>query len=116
MKHKTIKECIEDLLRLQYTTENGESIKDDKAFAELEKLADRNYLLIEHQRGDCIWAMIDNKPTEVIVTSIKVLYGTTSEGIYYTTKKAHYNVTWFDGGEHKADKVFKTKEELLKSL
>lgn len=117
MKYKSIKECIEQLLFCQYTTEDKlHNLKDNLAFKTLEKIADKNYLLIEHQQGDCIWTMIDNKPTEVIVTSIKVLYGTTSEGIYYTTKKAHSNVTWFDGGEHKADKLFKTKEELLKSL
>lgn len=117
MKYKSIKECIEQLLFCQYTTEDKLlNLKDNLAFKALEKIADKNYLLIEHQQGDRLWIINDNKPIEVIVTSIKVLYDTTSEGVYYTTKKAHYNETWFYGGTHKADKLFKTKEELLKSL
>jgi hypothetical protein len=63
------------------------------------------------------WFMEKNKPTEVIIASIRIFYvNTNQDKISYTGKDVKTPVTWLDHQNLFEDMLFKTKEELLNSL
>ena len=66
--------------------------------------------------GDCAWYMNNNKPTKVIITSVEVFWGSSQGRAKYNAEDALNPITWLDHANLFEDKLFKTKEDLLKSL
>jgi hypothetical protein len=117
MEYKTLKEIASQLEFCEYTTlDQLHDLKMNAAFIKLKELAETNYILTDLKVGDNVFVMISNQPTEVIITNIVINYGTVSEGISFTTKLKYNNSTWFDGGKHFREKLFRTKEDLLNSF
>ena len=68
-------------------------------------------------KNDHAWYMKDNKPTEVIISSIEIFYvGTSQDNIKYNGKNIRDSTSWLDNTNLFEDSLFKTKGELLESL
>lgn len=68
-------------------------------------------------KGDHVWYMKNNKPTEVIISAIEIFYvGTNQDHIKYNATDYLNPVTWLDHTNLFEDMLFKTKENLLNSL
>lgn len=66
---------------------------------------------------DKVWYIKSNKPVKVIISSISIFYvNTDQDHIKYTAKDIINAVSWLDHQNLFEDMLFKTKEELLKSL
>lgn len=66
---------------------------------------------------EMVWYMKDNKPTEVIISAIEIFYVDTSQDyIMYKATDAMNPVTWIDHQFLREAVLFRSKEELLKSL
>lgn len=67
--------------------------------------------------GDRVWFMKDNKPTEAIVSGIKIFYvATNQDSIHYTAKRVEGSQSWLDYSDLNEKDLFKSKEELVASL
>ena len=68
-------------------------------------------------KGEKVWYMKNNKPTEVVISSIEIFYvNTNQDHIKYNAKDVINPVTWLDHTNLFEDILFKTKKEILKSL
>jgi len=66
---------------------------------------------------DHVWYMKDNKPVEVIISSIEIFYVNTNQNrIKYNAQNITNPVSWLDHTNLFEDMLFKSKEELLESL
>jgi len=67
--------------------------------------------------GDTVWFMKNNKPIEVIITSIHIFH---SDGnlnkIKYSASNIINSISWIDHENLFENTVFKLKSELLESL
>lgn len=64
-----------------------------------------------------VWYMKNNKPTKVIIPAIEIFYvNTNQDTIKYNAKDVINPVTWLDHTNLFDDMLFRTKDELLKSL
>lgn len=64
-----------------------------------------------------VWYMKNNKPTEVIISAIEIFYvNTDQDQIKYNAKDVISPKTWLDHTNLFESILFKTKEDLLKSL
>lgn len=68
-------------------------------------------------KGEKVWYMKDNKPTEVKITAIEIFYvGTNQDHIKYSAEDCINPVTWIDHQHLHEWMIFNSKDELLKSL
>jgi len=66
---------------------------------------------------DHVRYMKDNKPVEVIISSIEIFYvNTNQDRIKYNGKNVSNSVSWLDHTNLHQDMLFRSKEELLESL
>ena len=67
--------------------------------------------------GDHVWYMKDNKPIEVVISSIDIFeVGTNQNHIKYTARNTIHSVSWLDHQHLFEASLFRTKEGLLQSL
>lgn len=67
--------------------------------------------------GDHVWYMHNNKPTEVIISAIKIFFvGTNQDRINYSAKNATHSVSWLDHTALPETLLYNSKIELLKTL
>lgn len=67
--------------------------------------------------GDHVWYMHNNKPTEVIISAIKIFFvGTNQDRINYSAKSATHSVSWLDHTALPETLLYNSKIELLKTL
>jgi len=67
--------------------------------------------------NDRVWFMKDNKPTEAIISAIKIFYvNTNQDNIRYNAKKVFDSQSWLDYCDLNENTLFKSKEELVASL
>jgi len=68
-------------------------------------------------KGDKVWYMENNKPTEVKITSIEIFYvGTDQDYIKYNATDIINPITWLDHTNLFENMLYHSKAELLKSL
>ena len=68
-------------------------------------------------KGDRVWYMNNNKPTEVVISAIEIFYvGTNQDHIKYNAEDGLNPVTWLDHINLFENILFKTKKDLLNSL
>lgn len=68
-------------------------------------------------KGDHVWYMKNNKPTEVEIESVEIFYvGTDQDYIKYNGSDVINPITWLDHPNLFENMLFKTKEDLLNSL
>ena len=73
--------------------------------------------ITKFNKGDKVWFMSDNRPTEVEISAIKIMYvDNRSNHIKYNAKDVVCPRSWLDYTDVFEESLFKTKEELLKSL
>lgn len=66
---------------------------------------------------DSAWYMKDNKPTEVIISAIEIFYvGTNQDKLKYNARNVIDSVSWLDHTNLFESILFKSKDDLLKSL
>jgi hypothetical protein len=66
---------------------------------------------------DRLWYMKDNKPTEVIISSLNIRYsGSGQDYIKYTAHDVIDPVSWIDHQHLFEETLYKSKAELLESL
>lgn len=66
---------------------------------------------------DRVWYMKNNNPVEIVISSIDIFHvNTNQDRIKYNAKDVINSVSWLDHVNLLDDMLFKTKEELLKSL
>lgn len=74
-------------------------------------------LITKFNLRDHAWYMNENKPIEVIISSIEIFYvGTNQSYIKYNATDASNPVTWLDHTNLFEYALFVSKEELLESL
>lgn len=67
--------------------------------------------------NDRAWYMKTNKPTEVIISAIHIFeVGTNQSHIKYNAKNVTNSVSWLDHQNLFEEMLFKSKDDLLKSL
>lgn len=67
--------------------------------------------------GDHVWYMHKNKPTEVIISSIKIFYVSTNQDrITYSAEDVLHSISWLDHPELLEDWLYSSKIELLEAL
>lgn len=67
--------------------------------------------------GDHAWYMCLNKSTEIIISAINIsIYNTNQDSIKYNAQNAVNPISWLDHQNLFENSLFKSKEELLKSL
>ncbi|MFK5950688.1 MAG: hypothetical protein QM500_18200 [Methylococcales bacterium] len=68
-------------------------------------------------KNDHVWYMKDNKPVEVIISAIEIFYvATNQDRIKYNAKDVINSRSWLDHTHLFEDMIFKTKDDLMKSL
>ena len=68
-------------------------------------------------KGDRVWYMENNKPTQVKICSIEIFYvGTNQDHIKYTGADVDNPVTWLDHTNLHENILYLSKQELLDSL
>lgn len=71
----------------------------------------------EFNKNDRAWIMKDNKPVELIISAIHIFYvNTDQDKISYSARDAVNPRTWIDHQHLFEGSLFRSKEELLKSL
>jgi len=66
---------------------------------------------------DHAWCMKDNKPTEVIISAIEIFFvNTNQDQMKYNAKNVPHSISWLDHTNLFESMLFKSKDELLKSL
>ncbi len=71
----------------------------------------------EFDLNDKVWFMKDNKPVQVIISSIEVLYTNNNQNrIRYNAKDIINSRTWLDHTNLSEDMLFTSKQFLLNSL
>ncbi len=67
--------------------------------------------------NDKAWYMKNNKPVEVIISAIKIFHvGTNQDQLKYNARNVSNSVSWLDHTDLFECDLFKSKNELLKSL
>jgi len=67
--------------------------------------------------NDSAWFMKDNRPLEVAISAIQIFEcGTNQSHIKYSARDLKNSVSWIDHQNLFEDKLFKSKEDLLRSL
>lgn len=67
--------------------------------------------------GDHVWYIKDNKLVEVTISAIEIFFvGTNQDRIKYNAKNISDSVSWLDHQNLFENMLFRSKEELLKSL
>lgn len=68
-------------------------------------------------KGDSVWYMNSNKPTNIIISAIEIFYvGTNQDRIHYSATDVINPKTWIDHQHLSESELYSSKEELLKSL
>ena len=71
----------------------------------------------KYTKGDKVWYMKNNKPTEVIISSINIFYcGTSQNHVKYTAMDVRNPVSWLDHTHLHGGTLFISKAKLLESL
>jgi hypothetical protein len=66
---------------------------------------------------DKVWYMKNNKPVEVVISSIEIFYvNTNQDRIKYNAKDVKNSVSWLDHTNLFDSMLFRSKKELLESL
>lgn len=68
-------------------------------------------------KGERVWFMKNNKPTEAIISAIEIFYvGTNQDRISYNATDVINPVTWLDHTNLQESSLYNSKQELLESL
>ena len=67
--------------------------------------------------GETVWYMKDNKPTEGVISAIKIFYvNTNQDQISYNARNVTHSVSWLVHPDLQEAWLFRSKTELLESL
>lgn len=71
----------------------------------------------KYNKGDHVWYMKNNNPTEVEISAINIFYvNTDQDKIMYSGWDVKNRVSWIDHQYLHENMIYKSKQELLNSL
>jgi len=131
-EYTTLKQIVEQLEFCNYQTKDElHDLENNVAFIKLKEIAEnisvpldalvmlqkRKPFTPKFDKGERVWYMKNNRPTEVIISAIEIFYvDTNQDHIKYNATDVISPVTWLDHTNLFEDMLYKTKEELLKTL
>lgn len=131
-EYTTLKQIVEQLEFCNYQTKDElHDLGNNVAFVKLKEIAESisvpldALVMLQKQKpftpkfgkGEHVWYMKNNKPTEVTLSAIEIFYvNTDQDHIKYNATDVINPKTWLDHTDLFEHQIYRTKQELLESL